>query len=244
MMEYLLFAIYIFLAYLIFQHVIGPILIYENEAAPFRYQFTLLDPESFMEDRNDVFRADHEKLLELGFRFVGSSKLARTNATMYFSLYSHDEKCIAATLVTGLSKLGEMNFLEITQVYSDKSILSVSNSPMISTYPAMKHKKAFRFPDIDDCGRLFELFELVRSRFSSNIEPLGFTIGKEFRAVENYLNEELRYLIENGYYSDSPENGEFKLTIKGAILFTWKNLWPWKNFVEVLERRAAIKAIS
>lgn len=96
----------------------------------------------------------------------------------------------------------------------------------------------------DDCGKLLDLFTIVRDKLFPTLPPLGLFPGKEFRAVENYLNDELRYLIEHGYYSDFPENGEFRLTIKGAILFAWKNLWPWKNIVEILERRAALKAIS
>lgn len=244
MIEYALFALYIFLAYLAFQHIIGPFMIYENESVPFRYKFVLIDSASFMEDRNEVFRNSHEALLGLGFRYVGSSKLARTSATMFFSLYSHDEYRIAATLVTGVSSLGELNFVELVQVYSDRSVLSVSNSPMISTYPVMENKIMFRYPDVCDIADLFNIFEIIRGRFFSEAEPSGFVLGKEFRAVENYLNDELLYLISSGYYADTPENGEFRLTLKGAVLFTWKNLWPWKNIIEMKDRFIARRAVS
>lgn len=244
MVEYLFFALYIFIAYLLFQHILGPIMVYQSEEVPFRYQFNLIDSDSFMDDRNDRFKEDHERLLSLGFRYVGSSRLAKTNATMFFSLYSLDDEALAATLVTGISGAGEMNYLEFTQVYADRSCLSVCNSPMISTYPKMVNKLFFRFPGIIDCLELLEVFRLVKARYSSGKTPLGFVNGKEFRAVENYLNEELNYLIENGYYSDEPVDGKFKLTIKGALLFTWKNLWPWKNIISMLEIRAAKKAVS
>ena len=72
----------------------------------------------------------------------------------------------------------------------------------------------------------------------------SLTPNNEFKEIEEYLNLELKDNIEKGYISSNMHNGIRRLTIKGAILMTWKMVWPIKqalNFKETLYSKRALK---
>jgi hypothetical protein len=64
-----------------------------------------------------------------------------------------------------------------------------------------------------------------------NEQKITFTRGSEFEAVETYLNRELNELVKKGWVQSRTGAGGRHLTVKGALLMTWKLVWPIKQIL-------------
>ena len=221
-------ALVIFLAA---QYVLGPVLVWWKQRLPEKYRFKLLDSEKFLSARTAVFIALHEEIQAGNFEYIGSSELMMSDVSMYFSIYNNFDKKIACTLVTAHSIPEDTSYIEFTQMYENGSVLNVSNASIINVYPKSEMRLAFRFPEVNDFHRLLELAEKLIRTNRKNEQKITFTRGNEFAAVEAYLDRELNKLVDRGWVQSGIVAGGRRLTVKGALLMTWKMVWPARQIL-------------
>ncbi len=239
--EWLLIGIVIFFG---IQYVLGPVIVLWSQKMPEKYSFRLLESQQFLSERTPTFIELHEEIQGGDFEYIGSSELILSNTSMYFSIYNNFDKKIACTLVTAQSAPVNTTYIEFTQMYKNGSTLNVSNAPIINVYPKSEYRLSFRFPLVNDFDQLFTLAEKLINSNKQNDEKTTFTRGKEFEAVESYLNRELSELIERGWVQSKTVAGNRRLTIKGASLMTWKMLWPIKQILNRIDISYSNRAIE
>lgn len=223
------------LAYLAFMHLCGPILVKRSERLPHRYQFTILDEREFFSHRSETFIMLDYEMRNLGFHYVGSSILSNTNTDSLFSLYTKTDEVMSAMLTTIESPLGDFTYAEFSRLYADGSTLDVNNAPIPSLFPRNPMRLQLRYPHINTLAGLYAVTQKLLASHHNGAEPLALRAGEEFHQVEALLNGELERLVKGGYYSADQASGYRPITLKGALLFSWKSLWPWQPIRQHLD---------
>ncbi|MCD4774593.1 MAG: hypothetical protein K8S15_00915 [Candidatus Aegiribacteria sp.] len=213
------------------QYLIGPIIVWCTQKLPEKYVFRLVDSKKFLSERTPTFIALHEEIQDKEFEYIDSSELNMSNTSVCFSIYNHFDKKIVCTLVTARSDSINTTYIEFTQLYKNGSVLNVSNSSIINIYPTSEMRLSFRFPQVNDFDKLLTYAEKLINSNKQNEQRITFEKGKEFETVESYLNIELNELIERGWVQSKVVTGNRRLTIKGALLMTWKSVWPVKQIL-------------
>ena len=226
------------------QFIIGPILVWRSLKVPENYKFNILNSEEFLEERTPTFTQLHEKILNNNYKYIGSSTILEDKSSVYFSVYNNNDKKLACTLATATGAPVSTTQIEFTQIFTDGSLLCVSNSETVSPYPNHAFKLTYRYPKINDFNSLSEITDKLIFNNKGSKTKKSLTSNSEFIEIERYLNLELKDNIDKGFISTNIYNGIRRLTIKGAILMTWKMVWPIKqvlNFKEILYSKRALK---
>jgi len=226
------------------QYLFGPIVVWWIQRLPDKYRFELIDSKKFLSERIPTFIALHEEIQDGEFEYIGASELTMGNTSMHFSIYNNFDKKIVCTLVTACSIPVNTTHIEFTQIYENGSVLNVSNSSIINVFPRSDMRLSFRFPQISHFDQLLTYAEKLIDSNKQNEHRITFLKGKEFEAVESYLNRELNELIERGWVQSKVVAGNRRLTIKGALLMTWKLVWPIKQISNRSDIAYSMRAIS
>lgn len=233
-----------FLILLGIQFFFGPIIVWWGQRMPEHYRFKLIESQKFLSERTPTFIELHKEIQDRKFEYIGSSELIMSNSSMYFSIYNNFDKKIACTLVTAHSTPINITHIEFTQMYKNGSVLNVGNASIINVYPKSESRLSFRFPQVNDFDQLLALAEKLIQSNKQNEQKITFTRGDEFDEVESYLNRELSELIENGWVQSEVVAGNRRLTLKGALLMTWKMLWPIKKILSNIDISYSKRAID
>lgn len=243
-MDVLVWIIYFLLIVVAVQYVVGPILVLKSQRYPVEYSFRLFNSDEFLNERTETFMKIHKELLGEGFEYLGSSELISSHSSMYFSIYNNFDLKLACTLSTAHSQPTNSTQIEFTQMYSDGSVLNVNDNPIIDIYPRNEKKLSFRFPRINSVNDLLNVSRKLINAYKVTDEKITFERGEEFSIIETHLNNELQSLISRGWVSKYVNKNERMLTLKGAILMTWKLCWPVKNILENKEVSFSARALN
>jgi len=217
---------------LLFFHISSPLIVRKTERLPETYRFNATPAFE-----TDLVRSLKFQLSTLGFEYIGSSELRDSISDTHFSLFREKEGTLSATVVTVQNPLDHFTYLEFMQLYQDGTVVSVSNAPVCSVYPTMDKRITLRLPKVQNSETLLKVVELAKFHSSLNAPAVPLRDGTEFAQVAATLNDELQQLINRGYVASDARNGQRSLTLKGALLFAWKSLWPWRYFRQRLEEK-------
>lgn len=244
-MEYINWVFVPLCIFLGYQYLLGPILVYFNQKIPVQYKFDILDSESFLNERGIIFKDLHNKIISHSFRYIGSSALRMSHSAVYFSVYYSEERKLTCILMTAhATNSTPFTQIEFTQMYTDGTFFGVSNNGIFGAYPKWELKDGYRFPHINDFDALLAVTEKLINRYKSKCTAKPMVNGKEFATIEDHLNDELKHLIDTGWVSPNSDGHEHRLTLKGALLMTWKMCWPIKSLINNSDIKRSIDALN
>ena len=224
------------------QHLLGPILVWYSQKAPERYRLQEVDDAEVFGESSGSMALRHAQLLALDFDYAGAFRLQQRQTATVFAMYRHRPTKMTAAAVIVASRTAEIAYLEFTQTYRDGSVLNVNNSPIAPVYPPSENKLQYRYPNVAQAAALFEMAKKLAAGSAKAHPATALAAGRELETVERFLNNELRELIAGGWYSERVVDGERRLTLKGALVFTWKCAWPGKPILDYLDRRRSMRA--
>ncbi|VAW89842.1 hypothetical protein MNBD_GAMMA17-197 [hydrothermal vent metagenome] len=221
-----------------------PLWIYRVQKLPARVNFDAVDEEVFLSDQSDKFKLLDNKLKEIGFEYIGSSTLYDIHNTTCFSLYFNAKGNTTGMLVSMKSEADSFTYVEFSQLYSDETMLDVSNSLAVPVYPKMDVKISARFPKVQDVENLYRIFLQLKSSLKNSSSPIGYKREYGFSKIEAFIAKESDELVYLGYCKESIDlEGKRSLTLKGAFIFTWKNIFPGKGIYDKLDQAYSQKLL-
>ncbi|MBN2693508.1 hypothetical protein JXR93_02495 [bacterium] len=232
------------------QFIIGPVIIYFYFKFPSKYHFELLDIEKFLKEQPKIFKTYHTQALESSFKHVGVGKLIMNNIEGYSSLYYSDEKKIVASIeIAKVVSKKSQNIpakiqIEFSQIYSNGSILTITNGKSISITSKIAYEDKFRFSQKYDFNKLLFITNKFIKKYKFNLIPQNLIAGREFQLVEDFMKKELQHNIKMGWVSPKSRAEKHPLTIKGAIFMTWKQCFPVNSILYMLELRKSMTALK
>jgi hypothetical protein len=121
--------------------------------------------------------------------------------------------------------------------FEDQTKLYTSNSRSLPLQPNIRVRDgSMLFPEIDDPRRLYEIHQATIASFGHDAVKLKGVIDDPIEFLRTNFHCDVAKFAESGYYFLDAKRGIYRLTWKGAILMSWKNLWP-VNWIRELRRR-------
>jgi len=220
-------------------NLIGPLLVLRTQKIPARVRFSSVDNTRFMAERDARFKQLDQEVRELDFDHLGSSALQNNQTTSYFSLYAHPREQAAAMLVTMASGSKKVTYAEFAQLYADGTLLDVNNAPVLPSYPRMDCKRGVRLPAVNELKVLLNTLQALRGLLPNSAPAIPYPSDQGFKPIEDFIARESDELARLGYcHAEIDDNGRRALTLKGALLLTWKNAIPGKLILALMEQRS------
>jgi hypothetical protein len=116
--------------------------------------------------------------------------------------------------------------VEFSTEMIDGTEIDTNNSRIESGFSRVTHKRVFQFDPTLDAARLFYYHQRVVDEFgTAGKRPLPPT-EELLNVVGQSMHKEMADQVPLGMLYLDGAREYFRMTWKGAILMTWKNLWP------------------
>ncbi len=118
------------------------------------------------------------------------------------------------------------SYFEFSTRFGNGLGLETNTNSVLPLTPDNAEVRVFRFPEIEEPRALYQLHKSLVEKYANGQwaqgEPKGHEIERLVRVLENYGPR----LEKMGYMYLAPDGETYRLTWKGAILMTWRGLWP------------------
>jgi hypothetical protein len=243
--DWLLLGLSVVAGLVLLPYVLGPVLIYFTlriSGKPVLEEFSLDHPD-LPRDVKGYLSQKLQQVREDGFEPLGAYYLGAlvSNVRSFLVLAgnrsAHDLALVAVTYTeTARGVELQQQHIEYSTRFRDGTIIDTNNSEELSAWTPPPEQHVLSLPWIQDVRYLYRVHQAAVGHWC----PGGI---KEWRPGEDpgaYLREalveEVARQVPKGYvYRDAA--GDFRPTVKGAVLMTWKNLWPVPAIRKARRRR-------
>ena len=239
-MQYFHWFYLVILVLILLPYIGGPLLILSTFKFRFPTRIVFFDPDTIALPRDvaEFVEPAREKLIALGFRpeayFCLPDVIANVKSISVLLVNTGTNEgamvsCIYAETV-GISTLIKTKYVEFITRFRDGVCVQTSNSPELGAFRHEPNDHTIQFWDLHDVAELYRRHQRISERLSA--APRKLRIVDEFRNdVEQYLQtavlqEPLEYQVQVGLFRQVPDG--YRPTLKGALVLTWQELWPWK----------------
>ena len=203
----------------------------------------------------EYFAQAREALSADGFETVGMYYLpdAVPNVTGLLFLTANrqtDELALAAALyatANGASMLKSM-YVEFVSRYSSGQVLGTGNAKELGSFAKTPGFDTVHFPQVDDLRQLYRLHVARCNAIVPGGRRTNRLDGEFGGDGEAYLNailsEEFARQVPAGYLLPDAAGENYRPTVKGACLMTWKIIWPIKQIRMRIRDRKAERLIA
>jgi hypothetical protein len=213
--------------------------------APVRMKFTSsqsAEPEYVRDEEERLpagARRAAEDLRELGFEDLGTWRHdGAARSTAWVILLQHPRALDSAqVVVVAVGRRRVVSLLLLTR-FADGAEVATFNSQVVAGFPLPPELTAAWVPGARDAASLHRAHAQLRDAVRGaggrveriGPDPAGFLRGRSARTLAAW--------VAGGYYTEDRERGTIRPTWKGAVLITWRLLWPVKPMYRAVRRRA------
>lgn len=128
----------------------------------------------------------------------------------------------------------------LTELADGHRVYTTSSS-VPTMWPPPPGHDSVRLPHITDARELYAVhrFRVERGAHAASARPTtrGATEAERLAYTDREAQASQRHLIQIGYREPSADG--LRLTRRGAVLSTWRGLWPWKQWTAATQQRRA-----
>jgi hypothetical protein len=139
------------------------------------------------------------------------------------------------TVATSPQKIA--TYFEFSTRFSNGLMLETNTNRILPLTPDNLETQVFRFPRINEPQALYRLhLQLIQKHAAGQWtqgEPKGQELERLTKVVENYGPRHTKI----GYMVLAKNGRSYRLTWKGALLVTWRGLWPTSLVRKALQRK-------
>jgi hypothetical protein len=134
-------------------------------------------------------------------------------------------------------------YIDFTSTFLDMTCLEVYNCSLLGHYPKRPYKESYRYPKVKDAATLYKATVAFKQQTDKPPYPIK-TSDELIQHIVKMDKREADFLAELGYCSFEEENRSRALTLKGAFILTFKNLFPIVQIRRILDHRRCMKALK
>lgn len=216
------------------------------------------DTESLPPDVAAFFDRTGAELVALGFTAQDRALLAPTfapNVRIVIKVFVNRADLVMAVIRVVYARIVHRlrpyaSELQFGSRFRDGPVTQMltTNSREPNSLGDTPHWNVLQLPQVTDARALYEIHKQridgvgsVRNRLFRLDTEFGGDIIATLKAT---TSDQLTEQINTGYLELSADGRYFRPTWKGAILVTWRNLWPMKQFRRVKLRRRAQRILD
>ena len=241
----------IFLLVVVVPYVLGPILIFTIQRFRVPPNIVPLAPvtDPLPMEARQYFSEVFTTLTREGFELEGTMGLLDVvpNVQCILALYVQrrtGDQAMSTLIVANAAGAATLKtrYVEFVTRFDDGTVVQTNNSREMSSFPKLSNEHTAKFWEIQDVRRLYQLHRLLLPRFARSRRPvllLDRDFGGDAVAYVSKvaLEDDFAKQVSTGYLRRCPQG--FAPTIKGAVLMTWQELWPFKAIRRARCLRAA-----
>ncbi len=241
MLEFLLTLLVIFF---LSQVLLGPVLVRYMQWARTDPEILPVLPNELAQPRMDKVAAYRKELEALGFDFIGYYDIPdlMPNVQVTFALLQNATLKIWAMVPVLRSKALEVCYVEFSTEFSDREELCTNNSSQLQAFIRTPGKKMFQFPKVNDPGTLLKLHHYLSGIHFRNKTVVMVGRDNALKYLKASITRDFIVQAELGFYYLDKDGEKFRPSWKGAILMTWKLVFP-VNIIRKIWLNAKAKKI-
>ena len=168
------------------------------------------------------------QLQTLGFEFIGcyDCGVLASNTQSLSAYFCNRQTNDFANVSVVASPQRTAGYFEFSTRFGNGLALETNTNSVLPLTPDNPEVRVFRFPEIKEPRALYQLHKSLIEKYANGQwaqgEPKGQEIQRLVRVLENYGPRHAKM----GYMYLAPGGESYFLTWKGAILMTWRGLWP------------------
>ena len=210
-----------------------PIRVHKKLVVPAEPVIEVAEESEVPDELRELYRRLATDLAEAGFEEIGwlRSDGLTPDTVSFMGLVRHDDERVIG-LAGGVVRETEAgavlddSYLELSTELTDGRELMTNNSDAMGTFHPRPERLIASFIEIDDPLELYRLHlkglsELGTVARSPLPAPGDLTARLERDAVELFEGQ-----VEEGYFYRDAESRTFRVTWKGAMIMSWKHVWP------------------
>lgn len=249
-MELLLFILGgVFALATLFPGVVNTILVHSRQRHPAEPEFADFRPEDLSAEAADFFARMTDALAREEFHPAAHAVWEpRPGQPLYQMIAVNRETRDQAMAVYERSGSEKQpmttRYLEFRTVFRNGSEIDTNNRRQLTGLPAIRRKRVFTFRQITNPRQLLKLHRGLVSRFGGYEEPVLPPRGGEAAAVRDAVIRDTQRMAGMGYLALDEMENAYRPTWKGAILMTWRIIWPISALRRMLLRRRGNRLIN
>lgn len=246
------FALKVFLGIAVAYLILPVILIYFAQRFRRDMQILPFDPKTVPGSKKMTryFDESIEAMAEIGFECLGEYALpdlmpnAKAVAQIYRNVTTRETAMVNS--IWGISDGSVVSRIQFAEFicrfdHPDIRLIQTNNTTMLGSFPDAPHELNFRLPQMTQIEDLYACHDRLMERHAPHARRV-MSLDEEFHGdAQKFLRQVV--LVEcfdrqvpTGYLQKT-EFG-WRPTLYGALLMTWKELWPFKPLrVAALKRR-------
>jgi hypothetical protein len=227
--EYYLEIISLILFILGLPFILGPFAVYFTQAHYANPSFLPISFDRLPADIKELFSYSIRALNNEGFEHVAYlySCEHTINIHTYLSLLVHPNNKDSAIVSSIQCRDIHTTYVEFcTEFFDGKEFCTLNNGEpsVLRTY---QQKQIYKFPEIKNPQSLYKIHRAIIKRHNlQHTTPKLPSPGKEVFELTHGMRRDFEKQVEFGYLYLTADGQWFKPTFKGAVLMTWKLVWP------------------
>lgn len=232
-----------------------PLLIYlmfKNEARPTLEVFVPSDPTLPLLVR-EHFKNSCDELIPLGFEYVTGMRLPQMteNAMAIMIVLVNRPAGDAAAAISIYAKNDEVwdlqtSYIEFSTTLQSGITVNTQNSTALSAFPPQPKSENHRLPSVRDTRQLYQVHQQLLARHNAT---KVMRLDEEFSGdavafVGEVLHQEMAAAADDGYLYLTADGKHFRATIKGALIMTWQEMFPFKQIRRASQDRKAKQELA
>jgi hypothetical protein len=185
-----------------------------------------------------------------GFACVGHFHMPETAhaATSYCSMFLNPDRSILARVVSVYLTLKNISrsdsVLSFTTRFTDGTELLTANNPTVLATPRQPHITALWLPDIRDTQQLLRIHQTYVQHLGCPIAPFVSLERDPAQFLQAERDKLLKHFVATGYHYLHVPRDQYRLTWKGAVLISFKSVWPMSKLFRFLKKRRTAKLLA
>jgi hypothetical protein len=243
----------VLLLYRLFPFVLGPILVHTNQRVAAHPAYEPFDPDAPETPTAvaDFLRQTRDELAPEGFALLGHFFQGSTvPKVMSFVTLFHNPRSLDSAMAAALYARTEQGtkmkgaYVEFFTRFQDEVRVVTNNSTTLRVFAPVPGKTVVSVPQIDEADKLWRIHQAVlrvHGSLANKVAPLEGTV---LESLQKSLTREMTGQVEAGYYYLDEDADAYRPTWKGAILMTWKLVWPVGPIRRALRLRRAARLLD
>ncbi|MGA2300148.1 MAG: hypothetical protein ABSG77_05585 [Candidatus Acidiferrum sp.] len=188
------------------------------------------------------------QMQSLGFEFLGcyDCGVLASNTQSFIAHFCNRTTNDFANVSVATSPQRTAGYFEFSTRFGNGLALETNTNGVLPLTPDNPEVRVFRFPEIKEPRELYQVHKSLAEKYANRQwtqgEPKGQEIQRLVRVMENYGPRHAKM----GYMYLAPDGEAYFLTWKGAILMTWRGLWPTaliRRAMHKYEMRAELQSL-
>lgn len=235
----------------------GPLMIWWSQKLEATPQMVPFNPDEYdwPADIDELFSTAIDELGSSGFEVTGGVLLPRAVPNVQTALVllanraEKDVVMVTATIATNNFASLRNLYLEFSTNFQDGFEYNTNNTDQLLAFPPEPHKRTYQFVQVKEPRKLYDVHQAILNANGRHCQQKVLKVDRQFGgdAIADLLDgirEELELATKRGYLRRTSDGQYYRPTVIGAILMTWKELWPWKAIRRMKRDRSAQAILS